>query len=149
MPANTSPIFTLTPNVGIASLSAANVKSDGSGTVATDIFKVFTAGTNGSFVNRVRFSQTATTAATASTATVFRVFYSTVGTSTTTGGTNTILLGEIAGPVQTLDSATAPTNIYELILNFPIPTGTFIHCTTHVVPPASTVYEALCLGGDY
>ena len=69
MPANTSPIFTLTPNVGAASVVAANTRSDGNGTIGTDIYKVFTAGSNGAFFNTVRFALTASSAATAAAAT--------------------------------------------------------------------------------
>ena len=46
---NTSPIFTLVPNVGFARLAAANTARDGSGTVTT----IFTAGTEGSLLNKI------------------------------------------------------------------------------------------------
>ena len=150
MAANTTPIFTLTPNVGVANITAANVKSDGTGTgVGTDIFKAFTAGTNGSFVARVRINVVATAASTASTATVCRIFYSTATSGATTGGTNTWLLGELALPSVTADSPTAPTSPLELMLNFALPTGSFIHVTTHAAPAASTSVQAVVFGGDY
>lgn len=148
MPANTSPIFTLTPNVGQAAPSAANVKSDGTGTVATDIFKAFTAGANGSFVTRVRFNPVASVAGTATTATVGRVFYSTVG-SGATANTNTFLLGEVTLPVATADSASAPNSPIEVMLNIAIPTGSFIHITNHAAPAANSLWQAVVFGGDY
>ena len=48
MPANTAPIFTLTPDVqwGTTTVATANTAKDGTGTVLT----VFTAGANGSYV---------------------------------------------------------------------------------------------------
>lgn len=49
MAANTSPIFLLTPNNGIASVSTANTARDGTGTIAT----IFTAGANGSRVEEI------------------------------------------------------------------------------------------------
>ena len=49
MPPNTTPIFTLTPNIGLASVAAANTASDGSGTLVT----LFTAGVNGSRLNSI------------------------------------------------------------------------------------------------
>jgi hypothetical protein len=146
MPANTSPIFTLTPNVGVIGVTAANTKSDGTGTVATDIFKAFTAGTNGSMVYKVRFSPTASAAATATTATVGRVFYSTVGSGATA---NTWLLAEVTLPTVTADSSTAPTNSIEVALNIAIPTGSFIHVTNHAAPAASTLWQIEVFGGDY
>ena len=148
MPANTSPIFTLTPNVGVVGVTAANTKSDGTGTVATDIFKAFTAGSNGSFVTRVRFNPTASAAGTTTTATVGRVFYSTVG-SGATANTNTWLLGEVTLPSVTADSSSAPTNPIELMLNFAIPSGSFIHVTNHAAPAASTLWQVQVFGGDY
>lgn len=150
MPANINPIFTLTPNVGTVAVTAANTKSDGTGTaVGTDIFKAFTAGANGSFVTRVRFNPVATAAATTTTATVGRVFYSTVTSGATTGGTNTWLIAEVALPSVSADSTTAPTNPVEIMLNFALPTGSFIHATTHAAPAASTSQQVTCFGGDF
>lgn len=149
MPANTSPIFTLTPNIGNAKITAANTNGAGTGTVATDIFKAFTAGTNGSFVNRIRFSPCATAAGTATTATVGRVFYSTVGSGATTGGTDTWLVGEITLASVTADSSSAPNNPIELMLNFAIPASSFIHVTNHAAPAANTFWIATVVGGDY
>jgi hypothetical protein len=149
MPANTSPIFTLTPNVGVAAVTAALTDSQGTGTVATNIFKAFTAGANGSFVWRVRWNPTASVAATTTTATVARVFYSTVGSGATTGGTNTWLIGEITLAAVAADHSTAPTSPLEIIINMAIPTGTFIHVSNHAAPAASTNWQAMCIGGDY
>lgn len=148
MPANTNPIFTLTPNVGCVGITAANTKSDGAGTIGTDIFKAFTAGANGSFVVRARFIATASAAATVTVGTIGRVFYSTVGTGATTN-TNTWLLGEVALGTVTADSASAPVNPLELMLNMAIPTGTFIHITNHAAPGASTLWQVQVFGGDY
>lgn len=147
MAANTSPIFSLTPNVGNTKVTAANTSSAGGGTVATDIFKAFTAGANGSFVARVRFNPTAT-AATTTTATVGRVFYSTVGTSTTSAA-DTWLIGEVTLPAVGADNASAPTNPIELMVNMAIPAGSFIHVTNHAAPAANTAWVVQVIGGDY
>lgn len=149
MPANTAPLFALTPNVGTANITAANTNSNGSGTVGTDIFKAFTAGANGSWVSKVRLNQVATTAGTSTTGTVARIFYSTVGSSTTTGGTNTWLLAEVTIPSVAADSSSAPTNPIEVPLNVAIPSGGFIHVTNHAAPAASTSQQAVVFGGDY
>lgn len=149
MPANTNPIFTLTPNVGTAKVTAANTNSMGTGTVATDIFKAFTAGANGSFVTRVRWNPCASTAGTATTATVGRVFFSTVGSGATTGGTDTWLIGEVTLVAQTADSSSAATSPIEVMVNMAIPTGSFIHVTNHAAPAANTHWQAAVIGGDY
>ncbi|MFY8165200.1 MAG: hypothetical protein ACOVJ8_01330 [Sediminibacterium sp.] len=51
MPANTTPIFVLTPNTSTATIDAANTARDGSGTLVT----AFTAGASGSRVDFVQF----------------------------------------------------------------------------------------------
>lgn len=151
MAANTAPIFTLTPNIGVGlwtSSTTANTKSDGSGTVGTDIIKTFTSGSNGSFVNKIRFQPVASVAATATTATVVRVYYSTVG-SGATANTNTFDLGEIALPSQTADQTTTATNYVELPLGVAIPASSFIHFSMHHAAAANTSWQATCFGGDY
>ena len=58
MPANTSPIYPLTPRTSSVAITAANTARDGSGTINS----FFTASTNGSVLNRI-IIQNATTAA--------------------------------------------------------------------------------------
>lgn len=149
MPANTSPIFSLTPNVGTVSITttAANTSSAGGGTVGTDIFKVFTAGANGSFVQRVRFMSVASTGTTG-VATTLRVFYSTVGSGSTSAA-NTFLINEISVPAIASDHSTNATNYYEFIFNQAIPSGAFIHVTQHVAQTTNQNWIAVCFGGDY
>ena len=149
MPANTSPIFSLTPNNGKVSVSAALTKSDGTGTIATDIFKLFTAGANGSYVGDVRFSIAGTTASTASTATVARVYLATTGSGATTGGTNTFLLAEAALPSQTTDSTTIATYPVVVPLNRALASGEYLLVSTHHAPAANTQVHATCNGGDF
>lgn len=149
MPANTAPIYALTPNVGIAAPTAANTKSDGTGTIGTDIFKAFTAGANGSYVTRVRFNPVATTAGTATTGTVGRVFLSTKTSGATTGTTDTFLVGEVTLPVTTADSASAPTNPIEVMINAAIPAGMTVLITNHAAPAANSSWQATVFGGDF
>ena len=59
MPANISPIFTLTPRVGAVAIATANTARDGSGTIGT----VLTAGTNGTRISRIQIKATVTTTA--------------------------------------------------------------------------------------
>ena len=55
------PPFTQIPNIGVQTLSAANAARDGSGTIPTG----FTAGSDGSFVKRIKFIPAQATAAAA------------------------------------------------------------------------------------
>lgn len=149
MPPNTNPIFSLTPNVVGTKITAANTKSSGDGTIATDLFLTLTAGSQGCWVSKVRFSLTGTTAATASTGTVGRVYLSSKTSGACTGGTDTFLLGEVALTAQTTDSTTAPTAPIEVPINMAIPAGYTILVSTHAAPAANTVVEAIAIGGDY
>ena len=70
MAGNTDPIYSKVGKISGVEVTAANTKSDGAGTIGTDIFLAFTAdATNGSFVRDIKTFLTATTAATATTAT--------------------------------------------------------------------------------
>jgi hypothetical protein len=149
MAANTNPIFTLTPNIGVAQIGAtANVKSDGAGTIGTDMMKAFTAGSAGSYVSRIRFNPWASTAATVTVATVIRVFYSTL-TSGTSASTNTYLLYEFAAAAQTADQTVTATFYIEVPLGFAMPTGSFLHCSSHIINNSSTGWVGIVFGGDY
>lgn len=150
MAANTAPIYTDTPSVGAPkAISAANTSSLGTGTIGTDIFLVYTAGADGSLVNRVRLTPVASAAGTSTTATVARVFLSTQTSGATTGGTNTWNIGEIALPAQTADSTTAGVYSVDIPLNMPVPNGWTILVTTHHAPAANTSWHAVALGGDF
>jgi hypothetical protein len=59
MPANVSPIFTLTPQIGRARISTANTNRDGTGTLGD----VITGGANGTRVGRIVITATSTTTA--------------------------------------------------------------------------------------
>lgn len=151
MAANTAPIFTGVPNLGDAVWLAgttANVKSDGAGTIGTDMLLLFTAGANGSFLNRVRFSPAATVASTATTASVHRLYLSTVSSGATTSA-NTSLIGELAAAAQTADQATVGTTPLELPLGFYIPSGTQLLWSMHHAAAANTLWHAVAFGGNY
>jgi hypothetical protein len=115
MPANTSPIYSIVGNVdsvaannsGLVVGPTANTALDGSGTLV----KAFTAGANGSYIQKIRFRPVGSPAAT-----VCRVF---ISTSTSTSATNTWLYDEITLPAVTL-SQTAASSVFELPLNFAI-----------------------------
>lgn len=159
MAANTSPIWSLSPSIFGCQFTVANTRSDGAGTIGTDIFKAFTAdATNGSYVSRIRLACVGIVAATATSSTVLRVFISSVSSGTTNGaGTpapplaspNCWLFTEIAQAAQTTDSSSAATYQVEIPLNFALPAGWTILVSTHVVAAANTHYQATVFGGNY
>ncbi len=152
MPANTSPIFALTPNVGEVKITttAALVRSDGSAAnaIGTDQFLCFTAGANGSFVQRVRFIPVASAAAVTSVATTLRVYLSSVNTGTPTAS-DTHLLAEISVPAISTSNSTNAVNYYEIPLNIAIPTGNYILVSQHVAQTTNQSWQAMVFGGDY
>lgn len=149
MPANTDPIYTLTPNIGRCKADVANVRSDGGGTIGTDVFLAFTAGANGSWVSKVQVRPTASVAATATTGTVIRVYLSTVGSGATTPGTNVWLLAEYPLPTTTADSTSTPANPTDIPLNMAMPTATYLLVSTHHIIQTNTSNHVLVVGGDY
>ena len=83
---NTAPVFGLTPQTGgiAAGITAANTATDGTGTVYT----VYTAGTNGGYIRRIRFKGQGT-----NNASVARIFINN-GSSQGTAANNS-LWGEL------------------------------------------------------
>lgn len=145
MPANTSPIYSITGatdsvaanNSGLIVGPTANTAQDGSGT----LYKLFTAGANGSYVQKIRFRPVGSPAAT-----VCRVF---ISTSTTTNATNTWLFDEITLPAVTV-SQTAATSVFELPLNFALDANYLLYVTFGTsTGSAGTGYSVVAIAGDY
>lgn len=143
---NQNPIFTLTPRVAWASVDdnsgatagpvkTANTAMDGTGFVAP----VFTAGTNGSYLQRLIARPAGT-----SVATVLRVFLNNGSTNATAA--NNILIAEATLPATTASANSALQSI-ELPLNFAIPAGYIINVTLGTTVAAG--YYVSVLGGDY
>lgn len=139
MAANTSPIFTLLPDIQwVINATGGNTTKDlTSGT----IYPVFTAGTNGSYVQRIRFRPLGTNLA----ATVGRVWINNGGTTTTAA--NNVLWDEISLPTTTVTEVAAQST-YELPLNFALPPSYRIYITLGTAPNAAG-WDATIIGGDY
>lgn len=151
MSANTQPVFTLTPNLAISiwtSSLTGNVKSDGTGTIATDMVKAVTGAANGTFVEKLRFNPCASVAATATTPTVLRIYVSNVGSGATTR-TDTTLIHEIALGAITAAQTTSVANYFEVVLGIRLGTGQFIHWSMHHTAAANTSWACVPFAGDY
>ncbi len=150
MAGNALPQFCASGSLGTPqNMSAANTNGQGAGTIATDIYLLFTAdATNGSLVEYVRIYPTASAAATNTAATVIRIFASSITTSTTTSA-NTHLLYEIAIPIVSADSASLAQLYYDVPLNIRLPASWTILATTHVVANANTAWKAVAVGGHF
>lgn len=131
MTANTNPIFTATPKIGIGQISTANTNRDGTGTIGT----ILSAGTYGTRVNRIQIKATVTT-----TAGMIRIFIH--------DGSNYRLYKEI--PVDAITpSGTVEAFEYTLDLQnedaIILPTGYSIRASTH----NAETFNVFAEGGDY
>ena len=145
MPANTSPIYSIvgavdsvaSNNSGLVVGPTANTALDGSGTLV----KAFTAGANGSYVQKIRFRPVLSPAAT-----VCRVF---ISSSTSTSATNSWLYDEITLPAVTL-SQTAATSVFELPINVALDPNYYLYVTFGTsTGSAGTGYSIVTIAGDY
>jgi len=154
MAANTAPIYTLTPNIGMATIvtTSAQVKSDGTsaGSAGADImYKTFTSGAAGSYLYGIRFSSVASAAATTGVATTLRAYLSTVAAPGATTAANTFLLGEISVPALSSSNSTTALTYFELALGIRIATGYYVHVSQHVAQTTNQNWIAMAFGGDY
>ena len=139
MPANTTPIFSIAGDIQWShNVSVANNTGDlTSGT----IYPVFTGGTNGSYVQKIRFRHTGANAA----AVVARVWINNGGTTGT--ATNNTLFDEITIAANATFTTNAASINYELPLGFALPTGYIIYVT--IGAAASGGIDVTVIGGDY
>lgn len=139
MPANTAPIFTLLPEImWDNTITTANNTGDlTSGTV----YPVFTAGTNGSYVQKIRFRHTGANSA----ATVARVWIN--NGSATTSAINSTLFDEITIAANATFTTNAASTNYELPLMFGLPPNYRLYVT--IGAAAAGGIDATVIGGDY
>jgi hypothetical protein len=151
MPANTDPIYSrLSDFQGSALITtAAATVYDISGTIGTDIYKIFTAdATNGGFVQKVRFKYAAN-GTTTSVAAALRVWIASVASGTPTIGTQAWFYDEIAIPATGALSTTTTTPVYEIPFNFALPLSYTILVKTTVSQSANTGWMATVIAGKY
>lgn len=148
MPANNLPIYTASPDIdlhGAVVGTSANTATDGTG---ANSYRVFTAGSNGSFVNKIVLKPISTIAAT-----VARVFYcSDTGTftpGTTNTASNSTLIAELSIAAWTASNTTASPQ-YEIPLNIGMPASTKLFVTFGTSTGAGTTgFNPSTFGGDY
>lgn len=164
MPVNTTPIFPLTPNLGVQnvvlSTAMTNTKAfDGTDTAGTALALAFTAGANGARVDTIVVRLTSTNGATASgtsAATLVR-FWINNGSANTTAGNNQLMPWDVAIPatgVVALDTSTLPS--YNAMTNsalaggISLPAGYKIYAGTTVAAGGTNIGVLVSVqGGDY
>lgn len=144
MAANNNPLYVLTPIATFAQLTAADTTMSGTG---ANVVLVFTAGSNGAFVNKLVWQPISTSGSITTNAAAGRVYLnngSSVGTAT-----NNALFKEISLPAITVSQTETVGAIgYELPLNIQLPaTYTIYVSATSFV--ANSQWNVVCFGGSY
>jgi hypothetical protein len=134
---NTQPIFTASGDTQWA-VSAVTANTTKDLTLGTN-YLVFTASTNGGYVQRLRFRALGTNVAT-----VARVFINNGSTNATQ--VNNVLWDEVSLPATTV-SETSALATYEVPLNFALPAGYRLYVTLGTGVAAG--YSITCIGGKY
>ncbi len=136
MTQNTLPIFAQTPNIGMGLVSAANSAYDGTGTVVT----IFTAGTNGSYVSKIRVLCAGTSAAT-----VAKLFLNNGSTNATPA--NNSFIFDLSLPANTASNINAQV-CYEIPFYRQLKASYIINvCLGTATGGANWAFTAF--GGDY
>lgn len=131
MTLNTTPVFVHDPKLAVGQVSAANTNRDGTGTIVT----LFSAGTNGSRVNRIKVKAVGTT-----TAGMVRLYIH--------DGSNARLYAEVT---VTAITPSAAVESFEETIDYQgedaiiLPTGYSIRASTHNAETFNVFVE----GGDY
>lgn len=131
MTANTTPIFTLTPHIGMVAIATANTNRDGTGTIGT----VLTAAANGTRISRIQIKATVTTTA----GTIRLYIYD---------GANYFLWREILTSAITVSATVAAFEyILELLAEraLVLPSGYSLRASTE----KAENYNIIAEGGDY
>lgn len=157
MPANTAPIFALTPNTGVAGVllttAMTNTKAfDGTEAAGTAMALVYTAGANGSRVDQVTVRYQSTAGATASgttTLTLLRLWINNGSANTT--ASNNILWEEVALPAQAVTALGTSVLPSFTITNVPtLPAGYKLYAgLTVAVGGTNCAIGVSAVGGDY
>lgn len=164
MPANTSPIFPLTPNLGamnvLLSTAMTNTKAfDGTDSTGTNLALVFTAGSNGSRVDSLVVRLTSTNGATASgtTAATLVRFWINNASANTSAGNNQLMPWDVAIPATTVTALSASSLPYYNVLaptpmadGISLPAGFRIYAgTTVAIGGTNCAVLVSAQGGDY
>jgi hypothetical protein len=147
MPANTTPIFTVTPDINwgttnpigtVAVTSTAATSYDGT----TSAVLLYTAGTNGSFVQKLVFEAAGTNA----TASVARIFINN-GSTNATAANNTLFM-QYSLPTSTASNTTATSHV-EVPLMLQLPASYRVYILISSSANLGAGWFVTVVAGDY
>jgi len=137
--------FCAIPNTGkvrISGVAALNTARDGSGTLATNIFTLFTAGANGSYVDKIRIHACGTAAIT--TAGMIRIFIKDAVGITLYMEIPVTAVTPSASVAGFNNDATATINGGLTLKN-----GASLLVTSHISDTTGNQFDIIAEGGDY
>lgn len=141
---NTAPIFSGTPKNGFAKVTGVDGGTDGTD---ADVVLLYTAGSDGAFINFLNFQPRATSGSTTTSVAVGRIYInngSTVGT-----GTNNVLFREVTLPATAVNVAgTTPALGVLHPMNIQIQSGYRIYIGVTAMA-ANTSWDVTAISGDY
>lgn len=149
MARNTAPIFTATPIIttGVLTGNIASSRSDGVGTIGTDMIKVFEGkAVDGSRLNKIVISPVATTPTTMATS-IIRLFISSLNSGTTSAA-DTHLIKELIAFGSAAANASTPIDSFVVPIDIAIPAGYTILASIHHNLTANTSWKIVAMGGD-
>lgn len=139
MAAGTAPIFVKETATGAVRLAAANTNRDGSGTLST----LFTAGADGSVVDRIVATQSPATAG-ANSGKVLLIFV------TDTAGANPMLRGELLiNSVTSSAVAIGSTATFTFSDGLPLESGQIVKVCMTIYGSAADQLDVIAEGGNY
>ena len=153
MPGNVLPIYSKASDVQANTALLANVVAaslyDFSGTIGTDVFKVFQAdATNGGYVERVRIRYVSN-GTTSSVSCVIKLFISSIA-SGSPAATNTWFFDEVGFPATGVLTTTAPNQGFDIPFGFALPLGyTILAKHTVAQTNATSGFQLTCVAGKY
>lgn len=134
--ANTNPIFPLTPNLALATMSAANTATDGTGTVN----QLITAGANGARLDRILLVPLGTNIATKC-----YIFLNNGGSQTT--ATNNALIRDIPLAAGTASNTALIGSPVEIVFALPLKSAWVINAT--LATAVATGWKITAIAGDF
>lgn len=149
MPANTLPIYTVTPQISWGKVTGVDGSEDGTD---ADVKLVLTAGSNGAFINKIVFTPISTSGSTTTSQAAGRVYINN-GSAVGTAGNN-VLYKEINLPATAVDVAkTSPAggstgSSFEMVMNIQLKAAYTIYVGITAMA-ANTQWNVVGVFGDY
>lgn len=144
MAQNTAPIFGLTPVIGIGQITTADAVSDG--TSANDVL-CYTAGANGSFLSKLRFTPRSNSGAPTTAVAAARIYINNGATAGT--ASNNVLYGELGLPATVTGvTATAAVPSFEIPMNIQLPASYRVYVGVTAFT-ANAYWMVTAIGADY